>query len=441
MNYISLILLIGVIHQEDLNSMVFAFSASLQSFFMFPKTFIANVPKNKSKYLGRIFKILKLSVIPIFVLWLFYIIYKNANPVFDKISFKFIDNLVKFISPFFKNISFLHILFILMGLGFVAWILFKTKLGNIILHQSKMMEALSRKRKKLSEGEKNSVNLLSQKNPAYFRKQYALKMRLKYELISAAVLLVLINLLLLIVNIIDIDWVWIGFKYSDTFDMKQFVHEGTYLLIISILLSMGIMLYFFRSNLNFYRKAKIIKLMTYSWILQNMVLAISVAIRNFRYIDYWGLAYKRVGVILFLIAVIFGLITLFFKIRYTKTAYYLIRRNTLAVFVILMVSCLLNWDSIIAKHNLSHPLKNHMETSYLLSMSDKVLPLIDKHSYILNQDVRFNSYAQFDCSYKEYYRIRVKKFLDDYKKQSWVSWNFKEWKAYKYYTEQLKMGK
>jgi hypothetical protein len=318
-----------------------------------------------------------------------------------------------------------------LGFSLFAWILFKTELGHIIIHQNKMLNNLFRKRTKLSESQKNSLRLLSERAPVYFRKKYSLKLKLKYELISAGVLLVLINLLLLIVNIIDIKWVWFGFKYSDTFDMKQFVHEGTYLLIISILLSMAIMLYFFRHNLNFYRKAQFIKILTYSWIAQNLVLAISVAIRNFRYIDYWGLAYKRIGVIMFLIAVIYGLINLFIKIRYTKTAYFLINKNIFSVFVILLVSSLLNWDYIIAKHNLNHPMKNHMETSYLLSLSDKVLPIIEEHSYILDQDLKYNTYANFyPYTYKQYYQNRVKKFLKDYENRSWVSWNYAEWKAY-----------
>ncbi|NJO88136.1 MAG: DUF4173 domain-containing protein [Chloroflexia bacterium] len=248
------------------------------------------------------------------------------------------------------------------------------------------------------------------------------------------VLLLLVNALLLIVNVIDIKWVWLGFEYSPDFDLKQFVHEGTYLLIISILLSMGIMLYFFRDNLNFYQKSGIIKKLTYIWIAQNTILAVSVAIRNFHYITYWGLAYKRIGVILFLIAAGYGLYSLYIKIRHTKTAYFLIKKNTMAVFVILLIASLINWDSIITTHNLNHPIKENMETSYLLTMSDKVLPLIDQNQEILNQEQSLNTYAHFGSySYKEYYKLRVALFLSRYKKESWTSWNSQEWKAYSYY--------
>jgi len=437
MHYLTFALFIGIIHQEGFNSIIYAFSSALNSFFKFPKALISKIPKNKTKSIKLLIKVLKISAIPIFILWLFYIIYRNANPVFDKLSVRFLDVFAKFLTPLFKNISFAHILFILLGLGLTAWVLFKTELGHLLLQQGKMRDNLIRKKRKLTAGEKQSFQQLKEKSPDYYRSRFALKLKLKYELLSAAVLLILINILLLIVNIIDINWVWFGFKYSDSFDMKQFVHEGTYLLIISILLSMGIMLYFFRRNLNFYSKSRFIKLLTYSWIGQNMILAISVAIRNYLYIQYWGLAYKRIGVIMFLIAVVYGLLSLYIKIRYTKTAYYLIKKNTLAIYLILMISSLINWDSIIAKNNLGHPMKNHMETCYLLSLSDKALPQIEMQKQVLDQDLKYNTYVSYyPYSYHQYYKIRVNKFMNDYKKRSWVSWNYAEWKAYRFYSSQ-----
>jgi len=442
MHYITLALFIGIIHQEGFNSLIFVFSAAFNSLINFPKALLAKIPKNKTESFRKIFKALKISAFPVFILWLFYVIYINANPVFDKLAFMFLDRIAKWLTPFFKNISIVHILFILLGLVLSAWVLFKTELGHLILKQAKMSDNLIRKKRQLSPDSKLSLKQLQEKSPAYYKEMYALKMKFKYEFLSAAVLLVMINALLLIVNIIDLNWVWFGFEYSETFDLKQFVHEGTYLLIISILLSMGIMLYFFRRNLNFYSKSKYIKLLTYAWIAQNLIMAVSVALRNYRYIQYWGLAYKRIGVILFLIAVVYGLFSLYIKIRYTRTAYYLIKRNAMAVYLILVISSLINWDAVIARHNLAHSFKNHMETSYLLSLSDKVLPLIETHNYVLDQNLKYNTYTSFyPYTYRQQYQIRKNAFMSDYKKRSWVSWNYAEWKTYLFYSNQSKNDK
>jgi hypothetical protein len=59
---------------------------------------------------------------------------------------------------------------------------------------------------------------------------------------AGIVLLIALNALLLFVNIIDIKWVWIGFEFEGQY-LKEFVHKGTYLLILSIIISIGIVLY------------------------------------------------------------------------------------------------------------------------------------------------------------------------------------------------------
>ena len=64
----------------------------------------------------------------------------------------------------------------------------------------------------------------------------------------------MVNVLLLVVNIIDINWLWIDFNPKSIDNLSQLVHEGTYVLIFSILLSMAIIEYFFRGNINFYKK-------------------------------------------------------------------------------------------------------------------------------------------------------------------------------------------
>ena len=102
---------------------------------------------------------------------------------------------------------------------------------------------------------------------------------------------------MLTVNIIDIDWVWLNFEYEGEINLTQFVHEGTYLLILSILISMGIILYFFRKNLNFYPGKQKLQIITYIWIAQNAVLAVSVAARNKHYTHHSGHANTRIAVV------------------------------------------------------------------------------------------------------------------------------------------------
>jgi len=435
MYYITFVLFMGWLQEKELQALFYVASGSIISFYRLPGQFIKNLPlkQDERNKLGRIYKLLKLSIIPLVVLMIFYLIYINANPVFENISGLVLEKIANWLARIFNAISIERLLFILFGLVISGWIIFKTDLRFLSENESSKLSNLIRKRVKQFFPSQDYIQNLKENTPVFYRKKFALSLRLKNEYISAVVLLSLVNALLLIVNIIDINWVWFGFKYSESFNLKQFVHEGTYLLIISILLSMGIMLYFFRKNLNFYRKSKLIKIMAYVWIFQNLILAISVAIRNLHYITYWGLAYKRIGVIVFLIAVVYGLVSLFIKIRHTKTAFYLLKKNTMAVYLILIIASLFNWDAIIAKHNLNHSLRNHMETSYLLSLSDKVLPMIHQKKDVLQQDKSLNTYADYSpYSYEEYYKLRVELFLAKYEAEGWQSWNYEEWRAYNY---------
>ena len=207
---------------------------------------------------------------------------------------------------------------------------------------------------------------------------------LKNEYKAGIFLLIVLNILILILNLIDINWVWFNFKWEGQF-LKQFVHEGTYLLILSILISIGLVLFFFRENLNFYSKNRTLKYLSYVWIIQNGILTISVAIRNFYYINYFSLAYKRIGVLLFLILTLYGLYTVFNKVKNKKSNFYLFQYNFSALFILLIVSSIVNWDKVIANYNFKHANKSFLELNYLADFSDKTLPYLDKPLHELEE--------------------------------------------------------
>jgi len=254
-----------------------------------------------------------------------------------------------------------------------------------------------------------------------------LKLNLKNEFRSAVILTSLVNLLLLIINIIDIYWVWFNFELTNDFDLSQFVHEGTYLLILSILLSMGIMLYYFRRNINFYTKKIPLQILSYIWIFQNLILLISVAVRNLHYIEHYDLAYKRIGVFFFLTFVLFGLITLYLKIKNKKTIYYLLKTNALALYAGFILFAIPDWDTIIAKHNLKAQVKENIDIQFLLSLDEKTFPMI-------NEDKEVLKLIETNSNY-ERYNHKINNFITDYESKSFFSWNYADYKSYKYFND------
>ena len=79
-----------------------------------------------------------------------------------------------------------------------------------------------------------------------------------------------------------------------------------------------------------------------------------------------------------IILVIYGLLTLYMKIKDIKSTFWLFKINTWAVYIGFVLFAIPDWDIIITKHNLNHELKDNMETSFLLTLDEKVLPLYVK---------------------------------------------------------------
>ena len=239
-------------------------------------------------------------------------------------------------------------------------------------------------------------------------------------------MIILVNILVIIENIIDINWIWFGFDYETSKNLSQLVHEGTYLLILSILLSIGILLYYFRGNQNFYIKNKILKYGAYLWIIQNVIMSISVALRNLHYINYYGLSHKRIGVLIFLLLVLGGLILLYIKIRNKKSAYYLLRLNSWNIYFIMIFISLFNWDILIAKYNVRHNYQSPVDMFYLFSLSDNGLPIIHN-----NWENIISGNEEYRWAY--FLNTRIRTFMEKEANSTWQSWNYADHKTYMYF--------
>jgi Domain of unknown function (DUF4173) len=205
-------------------------------------------------------------------------------------------------------------------------------------------------------------------------------------------------------------------------DLKGYVHEGTYFLIASILLAMGVLFFTFRKNLNFYPKNQPLKTAAGIWLIQNAVLAFSVAVRNLHYIDFHGLAYKRIGVFWFLSLVFFGLYTLWTKIKDTRSNAWLWRYNAWAFYTLLVLNTCVNWDVLITRYNLSGKPKSTVDLNQMVyDMSNKNLFLLEATKERLPQ---LNTYPPMseDVIYQG---IALKRgsFESEQSQISWKSWN------------------
>lgn len=413
-HFINWIIFIGNQNYSKAKSIVTSIVLGLNNVIRSPK--IAFVSLFKTQFGGKKGSKIKygLYVIPILIILVFIALYRAANPVLDT----YLSKIFKAIYEPFKNIDLDYLPIFILGLLLTAPILFRyynKKIENKDIQQN---DFLIRKR-----NTKKRFKFLDLKN----------------EIQAGVFLLISLNIILFIVNIADVYSVWFNFSFAGQM-LKDFVHKGTYMLIISILLSIAIVLYFFRKNINFYSKNKQIKKLTYFWIAQNSLLVISVFIRCYYYINNFGLAYGRIALLVFLALTLFGLLTVYLKVKDLKTNSFLVRLNVLATFILLNILTLVNWDVFIADYNVSNYKKSFVHFNYISKLSDKALYKLDLNPDILEkinktQKTRFSfSSSKIYTSTKDYENIinnRKRKFINRWENNTdWLSWNMAEYNCY-----------
>jgi hypothetical protein len=375
---VSLLMLLGYLNQPHLKLVLYALLTAVNSVAQAWLRVLRTVraPRNTGAGARRSWFYGRLLLVPLVILGAFHLLFAVANPRYDELSSRALAALGNWLAMLLPDISFAHFLFFLLGFVVTAGAIVSVPVYVFADHELRFGEFIRRQRDRVAS--------FGVRRPD-FRWKSTKALDLRKEFLAAVAVFGLVNVLLLAVNAIDINWLWFGFVPAKGFDLAQFVHEGTYVLIFSILLAMGIVLWFFRRNLNFYQPGlPWLRWGATVWVLQNAVLAVSVGLRNYYYILNSGIAYKRIGVCFFLLLVFFGLVTVLLKIWQRRSAYSLIRLNGLAVYAVLLLLAAGNWEVWIAKYNLQPRFRN-IDIGFLLDMPGRVLPELVAHRAQLAQ--------------------------------------------------------
>ncbi len=376
---------------------------SIVAMFTVPITFVHRVNQRflNGTRLGKFGFFGGMFALPLLVAFLFYLLYLFGSPHFLEAN----SGVVNWIATTFKDFSWSHFWFVVMA----GWIcVFVLRKSFVDIGVSEAEKYLRRER---------------------IRNTQSSTMGLRKEALAGVILLVLLNAMLLVVNYIDINTVWFSFVVPKEFSLKQFVHNGTWILSICILLSMFIVIWFFRKNQNFYSKTIWLKRLSILWIVQNMILAFSVFMRNYYYINWHGLAYGRIFVIVFLVVVMIALTMMILKVRRKYSSGYFVRFNSWVAYAAMVACSFPNWDSWILDYNLKHDNIAQIDFGYYQKLSGDLYPEIYKNQNNINQqltahrdnDQRWVHWANEE----EYWRIMNLK-RDEYFRelvaQEWQSW-------------------
>lgn len=277
---------------------------------------------------------LKMIGIPLIAVTVFVVLYRNANPYFNEVIQKI-------------DLSFID----------MQWILFTT-LGYFLMFNilnPVMIESLTtadlETPNALTKNDKNnpSIESLYQENQL------------------GVVLFIVLNGLLVFFLVTDVLYLS-SISEAKAPDLSKAVHEGIYALITSIVFAISIILYFFRGDLNFFDKNKHLRFVTYAWIGLNVILAVITSYKNYLYVAQFGLTYKRIGVFIYLSLALVGLLTTFIKVHNIYNFWYILRKNIQVAYLLLVVSTVINWDSLITYYNIEEAKTTDLD--YLINLSD-----------------------------------------------------------------------
>lgn len=312
------------------------------------------------------------------LLILFAALYKNANPVFE--------NLVNQI-----NFDFISIPWVFFT--FLGYIIFLNILRPLDAQEIIAVDASQKNELKTP----SEIEIIGQKK------------QLESEHTLGSFIFFALNLLLIFFLVTDGIYLFQKTEISNA-EYSASVHQGVYALMFSIVLAIILILYFFRGNLNFYKENTQIKTLTYAWISLNIVLIVFTTYKNFTYVEALGLTYKRIGVFVYLLLTLTGLITAYIKVAEVKSFIYLVRTNIATVFAFLVLSAAVPWDRTITYFNLSS-LENP-DIHYLLDLGDT--NSIQLYKYANEKSVNYDLNISIKDKYEDYITQQSEKTWQEY---------------------------
>lgn len=346
------------------------------------------------------------------ITFLFLSVYRSISPIFDSYF-----TLLK------GNIDW----------GWLIFFLF----GSIILYPffypprflRKLLAIEQRYGKTISE---DSENLFGLKLPGLFSS-------FENERFSALLLFVILNLLLFILNGTDIQYLFLKGELPDGISYSDYVHSGVGSVILSILMVIAVLLFYFRGSLNFDTKSKYIRQLAYLWIAQNLVLVTMAGFKNQLYIDAYSLTYLRIGVYYFLAFSVLGLLLTLYKIYTKKETWFLFQSNWFGIYIVLVVSCVFNWNTIVTQYNLKSG--KEVDYAYLDLLGYENYPLLWENRYYESKDKKEFELKLTGITRTYQLPNQIGLFIQNYENTGIPSYCITKERVYQYFSKQARQGK
>jgi len=358
-------------------------------------------PKKEGELGKRGFKALATLIVLVLSI-LFFSLYKSSNPLFA------------------ENTKWINLDFISIG-----WIFF-TISGFMLMYAFLYHRTI-----KPIETWENSLPL---SNASFEANEQNIK-RLETERYAGMLLFILLNAMLVILNMGDIQTLYFNGGLPKGVSHSDFVHSGVGVIILSIIIATSLIMFLYRKEFASIKNDKVLSVLVYLWIFQNILMLSSTAFRNQIYIHDFNFTYKRIGVYVWLTLAVFGLLIMFWKIYKKQSNWYLIRTNVAVWFMVLVVSGLVNWDKLITNYNIQNKPLAQVDFHYLFSLSDANIPeliAITKQPEFNLLNAKLKNYTSsfyreryYSETYTQLLNQKITHFLSDYT-NDWRSYDLRD---------------
>ncbi len=358
-------------------------------------------PKTEGESSKKGYKVLATLIVVILSV-MFFSMYKNSNPLFA------------------ENTKWINLDFISIG-----WIFF-TLAGFILMYAFLYHRTI-----KPIETWENNLPLFS---TSYEIDELNIK-RFETERYAGMLLFIVLNAMLVILNLGDIQTLYFNGGLPKGVSHSDFVHNGVGVIILSIIIATSLIMFLYRKEFATIKNDKLLSVLVYLWIFQNILMLSSTAFRNQIYIHDFNFTYKRIGVYVWLVLAVFGLLIMFWKIHKKQSNWYLIRTNVAVWFTVLVLSGLVNWDKQITNYNIQNKPLAQVDFYYLFSLSDANIPeliaVTKKPEFnLLNAKLKnytssFYRERYYSETYTQLLNQKITHYLSDYN-NDWRSFDLRD---------------
>jgi hypothetical protein len=406
---VSLLLFFALTGKFRFKTLIYPLFLSLREIFASPAKFREETLSLDLQkiYFYKTARFFRLLVVPLLILLFYLLFYIWGNPEFEAAFSSAYTEVFQYISRIFNEYPVSRLVLIALAFLFLTGIFIRKNYHIPWVREQSHKEVLNRARK----SKKNNCS----DSP----------LALKDAKIKGIITFLMLSLLLVWVLYTDA----VTFLYpSKNYFYSSAVHTGVYILSFSIIISIVLVLIFFARNLNFYDRNNFLKTAATIWLVMNLLLVISTVWKNYIYIDTYGLTHKRIGVFIFLLFISSIILLAGIKVWKKKTLFYLTKISVFTGYIILLLLSINNWDILIARHNLTRDAGIQPDLEYILSLSDKAIPVMLEHQENFRQRMFTPgiSNTYHEPAYNTLLVEKINNFFQKKNSQSAFSWNYAE---------------